>query len=140
MKKLTSGQYRQLLEFRTSLRGFVRWSEAQAKAAGITPAQHQLLLAIKGHPEGEPTVGDLAQYLLLRHHSAVELLDRAVRAGFAERRPDDQDGRIIRASLTAAGEAKLAELTALHLQEIERLAPMLEALSAVAGDGLPTGD
>src|SRR3546814_7346031 len=61
-------QYERLLGFRDGLRRFLRWSDDQAKAAGITPAQHQLLLAVRGH-RGQPTIGDLAQHLLLRHHS-----------------------------------------------------------------------
>lgn len=129
MRRLSNQQYQQLLQFRTSLRAFLRWSETQAKAAGVTPAQHQLLLAIKGHPAGDPTVGQLADYLLLRHHSAVELLDRAERAGLVVRMQDEQDGRVVRAGLTETGEAKLAELASQNLAEIHRLAPMLAALA-----------
>ena len=78
----TDEDYRRLLELRTGLRRFLRWSEQHAEAAGLTPAQHQLLLAIRGHddPRG-PTVGDVAGYLMLRHHSAVGLVDRAEKAG-----------------------------------------------------------
>ena len=84
----TDEEYRRLLELRTGLRKFLHWSEQQAQAAGLTPAQHQLLLAIRGHadPRG-PTVGDVAAYLLLRHHSAVGLVDRAAVAGVVERVP-----------------------------------------------------
>ena len=78
--------YRRLLELRTGLRRFLRWSEQQAETAGVTPAQHQLLLAIRGHPdERGPTIGDAAGYLLLRHHSVVGLVDRAENAGLIER-------------------------------------------------------
>ncbi len=84
--ELTRGDFENLLAFRTSLRRFLHWSQTQARAVGLTPAQHQLLVAIKGHPGGqEPTIGDLAGYLLLRHHSAVELVDRAAAAGLVER-------------------------------------------------------
>ena len=69
-----------LLEFRTGLRRFLHWSEEQARAAGLTAAQHQLLLAVRGH-DGGPTIGEVAEQLLLRHHSAVELVDRAERPG-----------------------------------------------------------
>jgi len=80
--QLTREDFEHLLAFRTSLRRFQRWSEDQAKTAGLTHVQHQLLVAIKGHPDSEPpTVGDLADYLLLRHHSTVELVDRAEAAG-----------------------------------------------------------
>ena len=77
-RELTDDDYRRLLELRTGLRRFVRWSEQQARNAGITPAQHQLLLAVRGHPGGAPTVSEIAAHLLLRHHSAVGLVDRAV--------------------------------------------------------------
>jgi DNA-binding MarR family transcriptional regulator len=125
---VTPNQYTKLLEFRTELRRFLRWSESQAKAAGLTPAQHQLLLAIKGHSDGDPTVGEIAKYLLLRHHSAVELVDRAGHAGLVERYPDPGNARYVRASLTATGEEKLAQLTSLTLAELRRLGPVLAAL------------
>jgi DNA-binding MarR family transcriptional regulator len=87
-----------------------------------------LLLAIKGHPGGDPTVGDIAEYLLLRHHSAVELVDRACRVGLVERHPDPKNARYVRASLTAVGEERLAQLTSLTLEELQRLGPVLAAL------------
>ena len=77
-RRIDDADYRRLLEFRTGLRRFLHWSEEQARAAGVTPAQHQLLLAIRGHDGAGPTIGDVADYLLLRHHSAVGLVDRAV--------------------------------------------------------------
>jgi DNA-binding MarR family transcriptional regulator len=121
--------YQRLLDFRTGLRRFLRWSAEQAAAAGLTPARHQLLLAIRGHrdPAG-PTIGDVAGYLLIRHHSAVELVDRAVAAGLVERRQDADDLRAVRLGLTADGADRLARLAALHVEELRRLAPQLEAL------------
>ena len=99
---MTRDDYENLLAFRVSLRRFLRWSEAQARGVGLTPAQHQLLLAVKGHRgEHGPTIGDLAGYLLLRHHSAVELVDRAEAAGIVERWGDNVDGRVTRVRLTA---------------------------------------
>ena len=74
---LTDHDYERLLAFRTDLRRFLRWSEQEAAAAGVTPAQHQLLLAIRGNPDPSgPTIGDVAEALLLPHHSAVGLVDR----------------------------------------------------------------
>jgi DNA-binding MarR family transcriptional regulator len=129
--KLTGGDFENLLVFRTNLRRFLHWSRTQAHAAGLTPAQHQLLVAIKGHPGGQrPTIGDLASYLLLRHHSAVELVDRAAAAGLVERSSDAQDGRVTRVGLTADGEARLATLAPAHLDELRSLAPVLERLVA----------
>jgi DNA-binding MarR family transcriptional regulator len=129
--QLTRGDFEHLLAFRVSLRRFQRWSEDQARAAGLTQVQHQLLVAIKGHPGAEPpTVGDLAGYLLLRHHSTVELVDRAEAAGFVRRIADASDGRLVRVRLTAPGERILNELTPAHLAELHDLAAVLDALVA----------
>ena len=130
-RPLTAADYENLLAFRTSLRKFLSWSETRAREAGLTPAQHQLLLAIKGHPGGQPpTVGDLAGYLLVRHHSAVELIDRAEAAALVQRCPDQGDGRVIRIRLTSVGEERLSRLSAAHLTELRRLAPVLDHLIA----------
>ena len=130
MDRLTSEDYENLLAFRIGLRRFLRWSEAQAREVGLTPAQHQLLLAIKGHPGADPpTVGDLAEYLLLRPHSTVELIDRAEAAGLVERWGDDGDGRITRVRLTADDPGRLDRLAAAHLDELRRLAPILDHLT-----------
>lgn len=129
MPRPTRRDFERLLEFRVALRRFQRWSEDQAQAAGLTHVQHQLLVAIKGHPgELPPTVGDLAGYLLLRPHSAVELVDRAEDAGLVERIPDSRDGRVVRVRLTGAGEAILAKLTPAHLVRLEELAGVLDEL------------
>ena len=124
-------EYQRLLELRTGLRRFLHWSEERALAAGLTATQHQLLLAIRGHadPRG-PTVGEAAAYLLLRHHSAVGLVDRAVKAGLIERFPDADDRRVVRLRLTAHGAAILHQLSAQHLDELQRLAPRMRALWA----------
>src|SRR5437764_15381644 len=119
-RNLTSGDYERLLAFRDSLRRFLHWSEREAFEAGITPAQYQLLLAIRGH-HGEPTVGDVADHLLLRHHSVVGLVDRAERAGLVTRHVDKQDHRVVRLRLTRNGAARLAPLAASHLDELTRL-------------------
>jgi len=128
---LSDESYARLLRFRTGLRRFERWSEQQAAAAGLTSAQHQLLLAVRGHddPRG-PTIGDLSEYLLLRHHSVVELIDRAVAAGLVRRRPDPDDRRVVRVRPTPHGNAVLRRLSRAHLAELARLAPTLEALWA----------
>jgi DNA-binding MarR family transcriptional regulator len=113
--------YTRLLTFRTRLRRFERWSADQAQAAGLTPAQHQLLLAVRGHSDSRgPTVGDIAEYLLLRHHSAGELIQRAEAAGLVTRTRDSEDQRVIRLQLTEAAAECLQALTELHLQELER--------------------
>jgi DNA-binding MarR family transcriptional regulator len=117
---LSDADFRELLAFRDALRRFERWSERQARAVGLTPAQHQLLLAIRGH-HGAPTIGDIADHLLLRHHSVVELVRRAERAGLVQRWVDPDDHRVVRLALSAEGEARLGELTTLHVDELRRL-------------------
>lgn len=133
--------YPALLAFRTALRRFHRWSETQAEAAGLTAAQHQLLLAVKGHDDSRgPTIGDVAEHLLLRHHSAVELVNRAQAAGLVERVKDADDGRIVRLRLCDTGVQALHTLAQLHVDEIRQLEPLLRHLTGRKDDGsLPLG-
>lgn len=129
---LPDAAYARLLALRTGLRHFQAWSAKQARAAGLTPAQHQLLLAIRGHPDPSgPTIGEVADYLLLRHHSAVELVDRAVAAGLVSRVRSDDDHRVVLLRLTEDGAARLEALSELHLEELDRLA--LDVPAAWAG-------
>jgi DNA-binding MarR family transcriptional regulator len=140
MTRLTRQDFERLLEFRVSLRRFQRWSEDQAKAEGLTHVQHQLLVAIKGHPGNRPpTVGDLAGYLLLRPHSTVELVDRAEAAGLVERIPDLDDGRIVRVRLTSEGDRVLQKLTRAHLDRLHELAAVLDELVTRHGTGPANG-
>jgi DNA-binding MarR family transcriptional regulator len=135
MTRLNQHDYERLLEFRVTLRRFQRWSEDQAQAAGLTHVQHQLLVAIKGHPGGKPpSIGDLAGYLLLRPHSTVELVDRAEAAGLVERVPDAADGRVVRVRLTRAGDRILQRLTQAHLARLHELAAVLDDLVAKHND------
>ena len=132
-RDVDDADYQCLLRFRISLRRFLHWSEEQAEKAGLTPAQHQLLLAVRGHHGGTggagPTIGDVAGYLLLRHHSAVGLVDRAVKAGLIERHEDPADRRVVRLRLSPQGAQTLERLSELHLEEIKRLAPRIRAIS-----------
>lgn len=133
-RALHDTDFRRLLAFRDGLRRFLRWSEEEAKRVGLTGAQHQLLLTIRGH-DGSPSVGDVAAHLLLRHHSAVELVDRAEAAGLVERRVDPEDHRVVRLALTAEGAQKVAALASAHLEELSRLRPHLDDLwRALPGD------
>jgi len=128
---LPDEQYQELLAFRTALRRFLRWSEQQAATAGLTGQQHQLLLAIRGHDGADaPTVGDVAEHLLLRHHSAGELVDRAAEAGLVRRVHDEDDGRVVRLELTGRGQGLLERLSAAHVEELARLAPIVQRLAA----------
>ena len=144
--KLDDEVYARLLAMRVSLRRFERWSADQARAAGLTPTQHQLLLAIRGHddPRG-PTTRELAEYLLLQHHSTVGLIDRAEAAGLVNRTRTDEDHRVVRLHLTTAGAQCLDGLSAAHLEEITRLAPYLPvawdpAVSAPVESRVPVPD
>lgn len=134
---VTAADYQRLLQVRTGLRHFLHWSEDQAGRAGLTGAHHQLLLAVKGHPDLRgPTIGDVADYLALKHHSAVGLIDRAESAGLVTRHHDLDDRRVTRLALTHRAEARLAKLSALHLEELNRLAPEMAAIwRGLSGDG-----
>jgi DNA-binding MarR family transcriptional regulator len=120
-EELSDEDYERLLAFRDWLRRFLHWSEEQAAEAGMTSAQHQLLLAIRGHGS-DPSVSDLAAHLMLKHHSVVELVNRAARAGLVRRLQDADDQRVVRIELTALGRRKLRTLAQHHLQELSRIA------------------
>jgi DNA-binding MarR family transcriptional regulator len=138
---LSQADFEHLLELRAGLRRFLRWSEDQAKAAGLTAAKHQLLTAVRGHPDpAGPTIGELADYLVLRHHSAVGLVDRAVKDGLVRRTPDSASRSVVRVTLTPKGADKLDTLAEAHLEEIAHLAPTMRTLwrqleRAADGDG-----
>lgn len=118
----SNDDFQNLLRFRVTLRRFLRWSEEHSAAVGLTPAQHQLLVAIKGHPGPEPpAIRELADYLLLQSHSAVGLVDRAEAAGFVRRRPDAKDARVVRVQLTEKGDHLVTNLTQEHLAELHNL-------------------
>ena len=123
----SDGEFADLLAFRDELRRFIRWSADQARNIGVTPAQHQLLLAVRGH-RGAPTIGDVAQHLLVRHHSASGLIDRAERLDLVRRRVDDDDGRIVRITLTPTGVELLNRLTTAHLDDLRRLRRVMQRL------------
>jgi DNA-binding MarR family transcriptional regulator len=126
--------FEHLLAFRTNLRRFERWSEDQAAVAGLTHVQHQLLVAIKGHPgDIAPSIGELADYLLLRSHSTVELVNRAETAGLVRRSPDPADARVVRVDLTRKGDRLVTELTEAHLAELLKLSATLNELVAARG-------
>jgi DNA-binding MarR family transcriptional regulator len=127
--ELRQQDYRTLAAFRHALRRFHAFSEDAARAHGLTPQQHQAILALKGHDAAEPmSVGNLAAALLIRHHSAVELVDRLVAAGLVLREGDAGDRRRVALTLTAKAEAVLAELSRTHLAELRRSGPLLAAL------------
>lgn len=121
--------YARLLAVRTRLRKFEHWSAEQAAAHGLTASQHQLLLAVRGHrdPAG-PTVNDIAEYLFIRHNTAVELINRTQELGVLERVRDPDDQRAVRLRLTAQGRRLLRALAQSHVEELARLAPLVDEL------------
>ncbi|MEX0428396.1 MarR family winged helix-turn-helix transcriptional regulator [Nocardioides sp. DS6] len=131
----TDAQYQRLLAFRNALRQFDQWSRDAAKRHGLTHAQHQLMLAIRGSttPQG-PTVGEIADALLVRHHTATELIDRTEELGMVARTRDKEDSRRVHLALTEHGHETLAALTAVHVEELRRLAPIFETLPRPRAD------
>ena len=126
-RNLKQADYTVLAEFRYLLRDFLEFSENEARKAGLTPRHHQALLAIKGYGGGRSvTIGDLAARLKIRHNTAGELTNRLVDHGLVERDQDASDQRRVLLRLTDAAEARLAELSSAHLDELSRIKPMLE--------------
>ncbi|MBI2180887.1 MAG: MarR family transcriptional regulator [Deltaproteobacteria bacterium] len=112
--------YKAMAELRYRIRCFLRFSENAARQAGIEPQQHQLLLAVRGLPDGaKPTVGVLAERMQLQHHSTVELIDRLAERGFLVRLRATDDHRQVLVKLTRDGEAFLEKLSLHHLQELQ---------------------
>ena len=133
--------YAALANFRFAIRGFFAFTERAARSVGLDPQQYQLMLVIKARDGGEGlTIGEAAERMLLRHHTMVELVDRAIRNGLVSRARDTADRRIVRLRLTADGETVLGELSAHHLGELQTVGPRLvDALSSVTRMGSPAG-
>lgn len=124
---LTTRDYAQLAAFRHALRGFLRFSEAAADAAGLTGQHYQAMLVLRACPdERRVTINDLAQQLFLKHNSAVGLVDRLVLEGLVVREPSSVDRRKVELRLTGRGREMLAKLAAMHRRELQRLGPILK--------------
>ncbi len=117
-----------LSNLRYELRKFLAFSEAAAAANGLTPQQHQVLLAIKGSPDDVLTVGEIAERMLLRHHSAGELVGRLERMGLVSREHDERDRRRVNIRATALAEERLRYLSGAHLDELSGTGPLLRTL------------
>lgn len=130
------GDYQALAEFRYQIRRFLSFSERAARAAGIEPQQHQLLLALKGlPPERQPTIGTIAERLCVTHHTAVGLVDRLGATGLVERVRGAHDRREVHVRITQTGEALLSRLSAQHKEQLQSVGPsLLGALSAILSD------
>ncbi len=133
--RLSRSQIQRLAEFRFQLRRFLHVSNLAAEAAGLRPQQYQLLQCVHGMPdEMDPTIANVAARMLLKHNSAVELVDRTIEQGFLRRTDDATDHRRILLRLTAQGERVIASLAEFHLQELEQAGPdLIRALRQIAG-------
>ncbi|HYH13225.1 MAG TPA: MarR family transcriptional regulator [Thermomicrobiales bacterium] len=135
--ELSKERYEALAEFRYQLRRFQRFSEASARAIDLEPQQHQLMLAIKGSPQGSLTVGEVADRLQIQHHSAVELVARAEKRGLVTRRRGQTDRRQVFVTLTQTGAEALGELSSAHHRELQTAAPeLIRILQRIIADDL----
>ena len=125
-RRLSREDIQRLAEFRFQLRRFLNFSNAAAEATGLRPQQYQLLQCVSGMPDGlDPTVANVAARMLLKHNSAVELVDRTIEQGLLKRVPDAIDHRCILLRVTSQGERVLASLAAYHLEELDNAGPEL---------------
>lgn len=128
-KTVSKRDYEVLAALRYALRQFLRFSEEAAQRAGLTPQQHQALLAIKGFPgRDHVTIGELAERLQILHHSAVGLADRLVNEKYIERTRNPEDQRQVYLRLTAHGERVLQQLSTAHQEQIRRIGPEINSL------------
>ncbi|WP_395746188.1 MarR family winged helix-turn-helix transcriptional regulator [Prosthecobacter sp.] len=135
-KSISKSQYENLAAFRFALRKFLRFSEDAAVSAGLTPQQHQALLAIKGFPGRDyVTVGELAERLQVKHHSAVGLIDRLVLEDLVERRASAEDRRQVNIRLTPRGDGVLEKLASMHREQLRLIGPELSSLLQRLGQG-----
>jgi len=126
-RRPSQADYEALSQFRYLIRCFLEFSQNAARADGLTPRQHQALLAIRGYPDGKPVaIGDLAERLRIRHHTTVELVDRLSEAGLVERVIDPDDQRRVLLGLTNLADRHLVGLSAAHLDELSRIKPLLK--------------
>jgi len=137
---ITKAHYELLASLRHKLRAFLQFSGQAATAAGLTPQQHQALLAIKGFPgRDQVSMGELAGRLHLKHHSAVGLVDRLAQRQLVRRAVAREDRRRVEISLTARGEAMLRRLSAAHLAELREQGPELRRLLVLIGESRRLG-
>ena len=129
--KLATRDYAQLASFRHALRGFLRFSEAAAAQEGLTSQHYQAMLILRGWPEERPvSISDLAQQLLIKHNSAVGLVDRLADEGLVVREPSAIDRRKVELRLSVRGRQVLARLAAMHRDELRRIGPIMKQFFA----------
>jgi DNA-binding MarR family transcriptional regulator len=129
--RLRTSDYGRLAAFRSALRAFLHFSEAAAERAGLSAQHYQAMLVLRACAEGERvTINDLARHLLIKHNSAVGLVDRLSAGGLLARKPSRADRRKVELHLTARGRQVLAKLAVVHRRELERIGPVIERLIA----------
>lgn len=131
---ISQTDYEILAAFRFELRRFLNFSEQAAKALGMTPQQHQSLLAIRAAPNNVLSIGDLADQLFIQPHTASEMADRMVALGWLERRADPTDGRRVGLGLTTQAETMLGRMSTTHRDEVMRIRGTLADLLARLGN------
>ena len=133
-RRLSDAEYRLLFDFRSRLLRFLRASDVRIREAGLTPSQYLLLLGVRASIDTRgPTVGDMAEFLVLRHHSVVALVDRVSAAGLIRRTTDADDGRVVRLSLTAEGARRLERVASVNFGELEGLELLRKGLQEADG-------
>lgn len=129
MKKLTLSDYQALAEFRHQIRKFLYFSGQAVETSGLEQGQYQLMLAIKGIPDGlRPRIRELADRMYIQHHSAVELVNRLESRGYVRREKTPEDRRAVLLTLTPRGERVLEELARHHRDELRTAGPALAAV------------
>jgi DNA-binding MarR family transcriptional regulator len=128
-RKLTTSDYQALGAFRHALRRFLAFSEAGSSAMGLTPQQHQALLAVRAHTGSEAmTIGELAECLLIRNHSALGLADRLIEKGLLSRAASPQDRRRVLLYLTDAGAQQLETISRSNIGQLQSALPVFADL------------
>ena len=135
--RLQTSDYARLAKFRHALREFLHFSEDAAAAAGLTAQHYQAMLILRACPEDRRvTINDLAHELLIKHNSAVGLVDRLVEEGLVVRQPSSADRRKVELRLSARGRQVLSKLAGMHRSELQRIGPVLKRLlGAASGAG-----
>ncbi|MDB5051619.1 MAG: MarR family transcriptional regulator [Fibrobacteres bacterium] len=138
-KRLNKSEFELLASFRYALRRFLHFSEESVRALGTEPQQHQALLAVEGFPGREyVSLGELAEKLQIKHHSAVGLVNRMVKQELLMRKPSREDRRRVHVMLTPRGKDLLERLSAVHREELRRLGPQLKDLLERLSENDPT--
>jgi len=138
--ELKTRDYAELASFRYALRGFLRFSEAAAEQEGLTSQHYQAMLILRGWPDGRPvSINDLAQHLLIKHNSAVGLVDRLSDEGLVVRERSTVDRRKVELRLSARGRQVLARLAAMHRGELRRIGPIMNRFFAELTRGQGSG-